>query len=376
MRASSFLALSVALLMGLGAAAGAKYMGFFEKPANAVTVPVAAEKAPAIQVLVAGTNLFKGITLAGTEVRVRELRKDEEADYLANKKDYLPSTVNAVNMRVLADNIAADTPLKVKHFETQEIGSIGGRMDPYMRAVNVSLPKNKAVGGLLQVGERVDVLLTSKIADGSGAQPFVRTTTIARDVKIIAKRDLLAVVLQANDPEKPVSFTLQANPYRAALIDFAQNSGALTLVPRPKPKGMMMMDPNPPKDGMPNFADPDSKEYRDENDRVAQIERGEYSMGSADLVRVFNLPEIVQPMPMQTSQPPSIKVTNINGVKVKGTQVFGEVASAPKGESKAEPRRAYSFYELKAAIPKAANNGNGGAAEAECTSCGKGNKES
>jgi Flp pilus assembly protein CpaB len=257
-----------------------------------------------------------------------------------------------------------------------------------MRAVNVSVAKTHAVGGLIQTGEQVDVFLTSRITDGSGAAPFVRTALLARDVKVVAKRDMLMTILASNPDDQPLSFTLQANPYRAALIEYASTSGTLSLVPRPKPRTMMMEmgdKKDPPKSGMPNFGDPESREYRDENERVAAIERGESSIGTVDLVRVFNLPELTQPKkvetpppPMVVQGPPPVRVTIVKGVDRKGETIFGDLPPAPKPETKTEtkpvkdpPRLGYRFYDMKAKINE---KGLAGASEAECETCGKNEK--
>jgi Flp pilus assembly protein CpaB len=369
MRASTLFALSVALVLGLGAAAGAKYLGFFKEKAEANTlVEKPPEKPAPTMVLVAATNLFKGITVTQREVKLRELRKDEEADYITNRKDYLPAIVTSANFRIPTENIPADAPLRSKAFEPQEFGSLSTRIDPYMRAVNVSVKKDNAVGGLIQTGERVDVFITSKITDGSDAQPFQRTALLIRDVKVVAKRDSLMTVLAQNPDDKPLHFTLQTNPYRAALLSYAATHGQISLVPRPKPRSMMMGEPAAPKEGMPNFSDPDSKEYRDENERVAQIEKGEYSVGTFDLARVFQLPEIVQPKPIETMPPPSLRVVTIKGVEQSGETIFGGSGDKSNKKAKPEPKRSYAFYDLNAKIPKS----NGGAADAECENCGKG----
>lgn len=369
MRASTLFALTVALVLGLAAAAAAKYAGVFDrKTENVAAPPPPAEPLP--KVLVAGTNLFKGITITSNNVRVRDLRPDELDDYRLGRKDYITANVGAANQRVMAENVIADTPLKTKHFEPQAFDNLGLRIDPHYRAVNVSLMKDKAGGGVIQMGDHVDVLITSRICEGACTTSTIRSTVLARDCKVIMKRNLLQTVLQNDPADKPVSFTLQANPYRAALIEFAQSKGQLSIIPRPKPRGMMMtgMGEVPmPKTTMPDFSDPDSKEYAKENDRVESVVKGEYSLGDEDLVRVFNLPA---PGPKKETAPPPVvaappvRIVNVKGVNVTGFTQFGQDPPKPAPPVK-EETRGYQFGMPNSRLTP------GSGIQQECESCGK-----
>src|SRR5262245_49995585 len=106
MKATTLFTLTIALVLGLGAAATAKYFGFFE-PKAAAAVEKPPEKPPVL-VLVAGTNLFKGHALTAADVKVRPARGEEIADYNLAPKDYLPPVVNAANFRIMAEHLEAD----------------------------------------------------------------------------------------------------------------------------------------------------------------------------------------------------------------------------------------------------------------------------
>jgi len=61
--------------------------------------------------------------------------------------------------------------------------------------------------------------------------PTLASALIAPGLKVIFKRDSIWTVMRSDDESKPISYTLEANPYRAALIEFAKNRGYLTLQP-------------------------------------------------------------------------------------------------------------------------------------------------
>src|ERR1700722_17000280 len=217
MRASTMLALTLALLSGLGAVVAARYAGWLSKPEPP---PVVKERE--VQVLVAARNLFPGDVIDSTWVRVRPLRSDEMASYEANKDQYLPAAPGAAAMRVSKVAIEAESPLLRKHLQDMvKPDPLNQRLLPNMRALNLSLQKDQSAGGLIQVGEWVDVLLTTTIAVGD--QETTKTAVVASNLRVIAKRNALWQIFSGLPENKPVQFTLEANPYRTALIEFAKS---------------------------------------------------------------------------------------------------------------------------------------------------------
>jgi Flp pilus assembly protein CpaB len=295
MKASSMFAMTVAGLLGLGAVAGAKYAGIFDK--NEVKSPA---PAPPVKILVASQNIFEGMAVTSTQVKVRELTSDEKTHYDKNKEKYLPALVAAAHMRVAAQSIQADTPLMKEHFQTQELPEeVSARMNRYMRALNVAIPKERCNGGLLRVGEYVDVFITSQIVGAPDTEPTIQTACLARGVKIIVKRNNLWSALVSNPGDLPINYTLATNPYRAALIEFAKTAGNLTLMPVPMPLEEQVKRDNNIR---PVFSDPNSNEYREEDDRVVRVEKGEMAIGGRDLERIFRLLPLAIPMEQTVTQ--------------------------------------------------------------------------
>src|SRR5260370_29348544 len=91
----------VAVVLGLGSVAGAKYFGVFDK------APAQDKKEEPIKVLVAATNLFEGTTITNREVRLRALRPSELEQYKSNREKYMAPTVEAANFRTLAISVKA-----------------------------------------------------------------------------------------------------------------------------------------------------------------------------------------------------------------------------------------------------------------------------
>jgi Flp pilus assembly protein CpaB len=314
-RASTLFAATIAILTGLGVVAAAKYSGFFA-PHETPPPP----KPEPIMVLVAKKNLFEGMTVVADDVRVRALKADELDAYNSHKADYLPPLTAAAALRILAKSVEADRPLTRDLFKDQTIPDpLDSRLDPGTRAVNVAVTKNRSAGGLIQVGERVDVFLTADITQGDDTTKGSTTQTacIARNLKVIIKHNSLWPMLSTIPADRPVNFTLEANPYRAALIEFAQTKGDLSLALTPNPR-QLVIEPRD-RTATPTFSDPDSKEYKDEDLRVAALNSGDLTVGNQDLERIFNL----KPPPPKT---PPITVERYTGLQYQGTTVF-----APEG---------------------------------------------
>jgi Flp pilus assembly protein CpaB len=362
MRASTLFAITLSLLLGLGAVAGARYAGLFDKK----EAPPAAEKPIVIKVLVANSTLYKDIALTPDMVTVRDkqLGGEEERRY---KEDpgkfmakFMPGSPKAVSLRIPKKTILAEQVLLADMFEDPELPP--GPTDPRRvevgyRAVNVAITKGNSVGGTLRLGDYVDVWLTSKATLGSGkeARESIASACIARGCKIVMKRNLIWPVLQSDADDKPVNFTLQANPYRAAVIEYADNRGELSLRPAPAPAAK----------AVGSYSDITSKEYADEDDRVRLVNQGEFTVGDADLMRIFNL------KPPAPVPPPPAPVTTR---RVFGTDMYAPALYDPNGggplvplNSAAAPQprtagpQSYTFGQ-----PKGATN-----AAAECESCGK-----
>jgi Flp pilus assembly protein CpaB len=275
--------LFVAGLMGLGATAAGKAMGLFGTPAK---------EAPALpQVLVAAKTIFKDTLIETSFVTVRDVSEAELADYNSNRSQYLPPMADAVFQRIAAKNIEAGQVIKRSDLvDINRPDPLAERLLPQMRAVNVSVKKERSAGGLIQTGEWVDVTLTTSFSIPEGV-PGNRTVLLARNVRVIAKRNSLWPVFRPLPEDQPIDFTLEANPYRAALIEFARDRGFLSLTPLPesRQKALEKARDESLKSGKITFSDPESKELKDEDERVAAFNRGDLTVGEPDLLRILSL---------------------------------------------------------------------------------------
>lgn len=296
MRASTLFGLTIAILIGMAVVFGVKSSGLFSRPVVVATNP------DRPKVLVFRSGSFEGLASMSTDVIVRPVDDTEMDQYMKNKHKYMPPIPEAVNFRILARNVYSNEPLLKEHFKDLGLPeSFGGLLGPGMRAVNLKLPREDAGGGPLRKGDLVDVLLTTSICtDPSCQYPRTASAPIAFGLKIIIKNDSIFGRMKELD-DKPMSFTLEANPYRAALIEFAKTKGRITLVPT---------GPHANKGKL----DMTTGVNKDEETRILRYQQNN-SITDRDLEEIFKLAAI--PLP-----PPPIYVEHIGGIQQRGTSVF------------------------------------------------------
>lgn len=315
MRASTLFALTAAVLIGLGVAVAAKMSGYFNKPQDTQQA-----KKIETQVLVAARNLFAGDAINATDLRLRAMTEAELKDYSDEnkRKNFLPPVPAAAFLRVTRKNIEADTP--ITRDLLQDLAKptpLNERLLPDHRAINVTLPKERSAGGMVQVGEWVEVYLTSTIDGGDGIQT-TRTAALVPKCRLIAKRETLWPVYAALPKDKPVEYTLEMNSYRAQLFEFSRNKGTISIAPLPSDEQKKLEAERTKKlEGKPidpaMVAEGEAQELM-----LAQAaERGEVPVTEDDLVKLFDIRQAPTPQP-----PATLRVERVVGTRRAGVAEF------------------------------------------------------
>jgi hypothetical protein len=173
---------------------------------------------------------------------------------------------------------------------------------------------------------------------------------LAQNLKVVVKRDSLWTMMAPIPQDKPVSFILEANAYRAALIEFAKTRGTLAMVPS---------GPTP-KDRASTLA------AKQEEVRAAAFLSGEASVSDLDLERIFHLP------PPQTPEPP-LATEHYTGLKYAGTTIHD------RSKMNGAPPQAASGYSFNTPSSKIGGSVFGTvttkADEKDCPTCGKNGKQ-
>jgi Flp pilus assembly protein CpaB len=105
------------------------------------------------------------------------------------------------------------------------------RLQPGMRAVSIPIDRVKGVSGLIQPGDRVDIIA---IPPQRGSGPPPKAVTIFRGIRVLAVGTALENASATPSPEEQgaATVTLEVNPKQADLLAWADSNATLRLALR------------------------------------------------------------------------------------------------------------------------------------------------
>ena len=113
-------------------------------------------------------------------------------------------------------------------------------LSPGMRSMTIAIDAVSGAAGMVQPGDKVDIMLTADLTDGgvglvdpkSGiARPRLITETILKDIKVIASDRRLNPNIAADAPV-PTNVTLELTPEQAEIVATGTRLGRFTLAVR------------------------------------------------------------------------------------------------------------------------------------------------
>jgi len=159
-------------------------------------------------------------------------------DFVAmDEKDIMPSYIQKKNINlaeidgaVVRNLIRTREPIEKQKIVTpKEGGFLSAVLYPGTRAISVAVDVVSANAGFIFPGDRVDLLLTHNVDNGSGKRSFA-TETFLEDIRV------LAIDQQVNNPEHkalvPKTVTLEVLPKQAEKILVAVELGKISLILR------------------------------------------------------------------------------------------------------------------------------------------------
>ena len=292
-----------------GAVLAARYLlpGTPAKPVQAKPVPAPAPKPKkeALKILAAARDLPVGTLLRGEDLTGVELPKEEVRRAHVVVKD--ASTVESLRGHAVREAIAEGAPLiRSAVVAPGQRGFLAAVLAPGTRAATIQLGAGTSHAGLIDPGDRVDVILTARMRlDNKTESVFTRT--ILENVRVVAVDRQVDAGTGSDGKEvkraKIVTATLEVSPDQAGLLALGEHEGTLALVVRPIAAAAVPRDP----------AD------------------------AVDLRALLDLPEPEKPEPVEPEEPPKAELTPtprsvriVRGSEVS-EEVFGEVSAGPAG---------------------------------------------
>jgi Flp pilus assembly protein CpaB len=289
--ASTVFAITLAILAGLVFAWVAKVVLLGPKPPAAPP--------PMAQLTVLAANIMEKQRVDGNYLKTISLPQAQYDDIMtkARQQGLKVLVGNQPVGRIAKEPLNAEEPIYDHQLEPFRLEALSSRVGAGKRAVTLELPLNRCQGGLIRPNDYVDLLCTLNIDNPAVGGATTATATIAKGVKVIARNNTTATAdVALGVPAATRPYTLEATPYRAAIIDLAEKMGGT----------FTMVIANPPATSASQVAASAKDEEPDPDTDV---------VSGGDLARIFGIPELPPPPPVWT-------VEHMSGIHRAGYQAF------------------------------------------------------
>lgn len=180
-----------------------------------------------IEVVVAKRDLRRGDVVAAETMAVRALPRE-----FAPGGAVVPARFEALAGSRLLTSMRAGEPLLPSVVANADTAPISSRVKPGIRAMTIAVDEVNSLSGMLQPGDRIDLLLSVRPPPLGGVpQPEITRTVMQRVAVLATGRQSRAGDETA--PARPfTSITVEVEPEQAQRLVVAQRSGKLTAVLR------------------------------------------------------------------------------------------------------------------------------------------------
>jgi pilus assembly protein CpaB len=220
--------LLLAAALGLGALAAFGARGYLSEQL-AIERERLAPRQPSIQVVVAKLDLRRGETVSAENMAVRDMPRE-----FLPAGTVTPDRFDAVAGARLLQPMRAGEPLQQLAVAAPDSGAFSARLRSGVRALTVAVDEVNSLSGMLQPGDRIDLMLSVRLPGSSGAPlPQEITRALMQDVRVLAT----GRQVRPGDDERPgarayTAITIEVSPEQAQRLVVAQRSGKLTAMLR------------------------------------------------------------------------------------------------------------------------------------------------
>jgi len=182
------------------------------------------------EVLVASKDIEPGRVLDVSAVRWEQWPKSSVPGTFITKEAQ-PDVAKAVDGMVVRAPLVAGQPIgQTSVVRAGSAGFVAATVKPGMRAIGLNVNAETSAGGFILPNDRVDVVLSRDISNGTGKKEFV-TATILRDVRVLAV-DQTAHQEKDKDSVLGKTTTLELTPAQSEVLAQAEQVGTISLALR------------------------------------------------------------------------------------------------------------------------------------------------
>ncbi len=187
-----------------------------------------------VKVVVANRNLLPGTVVSADNMSIRVMPKA-----YVHQSALTPDNMDNIFGRKLTSPLDAGRPLLPAFLERPAPPPFSSRLEAGTRAITMAVDEINSISGLLRAGDHIDLLFTSRGAQGARVEIFplmqdviVRATGQMMMEEVMARRSLSAMA-EDDDRKTPYStITVEVSQHDAERLVLAQSQGRITAILR------------------------------------------------------------------------------------------------------------------------------------------------
>jgi pilus assembly protein CpaB len=179
---------------------------------------------PMVTIVVAKQDLARGDVVSPQTVAVREIPRA----YLA-PGTVQPERFDGFSGSRLVSPLRAGEPLLQTALEGADVSTFAAKVPAGVRAFTVVVDEVNSLSGMLQPGDRIDLLLSARLpATAAQPQPPEITRALLQDIKVLATGRQVRPGGEDKASRTYGAITVEVSPAQAQRLVVAQRSGKLT----------------------------------------------------------------------------------------------------------------------------------------------------
>jgi pilus assembly protein CpaB len=184
-----------------------------------------APQGPTVEIVVAKADLPAGATIDADTMAIRSLPA-EFAPGPAIRPEGFDRWVGART----AQAMRSGEPLMASLVEPVRESAFSARIRPGIRGLTIQVDEVNSVSGMLQPGDRIDLMFSVRLPAGAGAVPTDEMTApLMQDLLVLATGSRVAASRDAPVPGRNfTTITVEVSPDQAQRLIVAQRAGRLT----------------------------------------------------------------------------------------------------------------------------------------------------
>jgi pilus assembly protein CpaB len=222
-----------AVAIGSAVTAGLLAKGVIGKKPQPQQVAVA-PKIETVDVLVAAKDIETGEKLSAGTTIWKSWPKNVIQDMMITKDEMPDAEEKLAQSRALVPMFEGETILEKKVVNPGEGGFMSAVLPKGMRATSVAISNRSAAGGFILPNDRVDVILTRKIANNETGNTIVKSETVITNVRVLAINQVFKQAKEGEDValKETDTATLEMSLQQAEIIARVETEGELSLALR------------------------------------------------------------------------------------------------------------------------------------------------